>query len=130
LIILAALLHAYGMGKNVLIIDDESDIRFLLKRSLIAHNYTVQEAESLKKGVELFSHYTSDIVILDVNLPDGNGIDYVGQFKTSDNLLLLMSADNDQLTERYRDYGADGFLRKPFNMTDLLSVIQKMPENS
>lgn len=120
----------FFMGRNVLIIDDEADIRFLLKRSLTANNYTVQEAASLRKGMELYDTVSPDIVILDVNLPDGSGIDNAVQFKTHDNLLLLISADNDQLTEHYRDYGADGFLRKPFNMTELLSAIKKMPEST
>jgi len=116
------------MGKLILIVDDESDIRFLLRRFFISNNYQVREADTLKKGVQLFKDIQPDVVILDINLPDGNGIQQAHQFKTDKNILILISADNDQLTKEFVNYDADGFLRKPFTPNDLLRLIDQIQQ--
>jgi DNA-binding response OmpR family regulator len=117
------------MNKKILIIDDEADIRFLLKRALISQNYFVEEAENLKKGMELYNLSQPDIVILDVNLPDGNGIFYARKFKNDKNIVIFISADNDKLIAGYRELGANGFLKKPFVIEQLLDVIEKVQIN-
>jgi len=114
------------MDKKVLIIDDESDTRFLLKRVLTSHHYTVKEAGTLRNGFEVFQKTRPDIIILDVNLPDGSGINYACQFKNSENIVILISADNDQLKENFHNFCASAFLKKPFAATELLAVIEKI----
>lgn len=116
------------MNQKILIIDDEPDIRFLLKRYLVTHQFIVNEAENLKKGISSFTEQSPDIVILDVNLPDGNGIQYACRFKTTDNIVILISADNDQLTQEFENYCASGFLRKPFTPDELLTLINSIQE--
>lgn len=117
------------MSKKILIIDDEADIRFLLKRALTSHNYSVVEAENLKKGLELYSESDPDIIILDVNLPDGNGIYYARKFKSEKNIVIFISADNDKLADGYKELGANGFLKKPFVIDQLLEVINQVQPN-
>ncbi|PBQ32892.1 hypothetical protein CNR22_14290 [Sphingobacteriaceae bacterium] len=117
------------MNKKVLIIDDEADIRFLLKRALTTHKFSVLEAENLKKGVELFNQNQPDIIILDVNLPDGNGIYYARKFKNENNMVIFISADNDKLADGYKELGANGFLKKPFLINQLLEVINNVESN-
>ncbi|MDQ3046226.1 MAG: response regulator [Bacteroidota bacterium] len=116
------------MTQKILIIDDEPDIRFLLKRSLVSHHFTVEEAENLKEGLQKAADSVPDIIILDVNLPDGNGIQFACRFKTENNILILISADNDQLTKEFENYCASGFLRKPFTPSDLISLITQIQE--
>ena len=118
------------MNKKVLIIDDEADIRFLLKRALVSHNYSVVEAENLKKGLELYDQTKPDIIILDVNLPDGNGIYYAKKFKNDQNVVIFISADNDKLAAGYSEAGANGFLKKPFVVEQLLDVIKQVQINT
>lgn len=109
--------------KKILIIDDEADIRFLLKRALSLHHYEVREAENLKQGLEVFDAMSPDIVILDVNLPDGNGIQFAPRFKNKENMVILISADNDQLVVDFEGVGANGFIKKPFVPGELLELI-------
>lgn len=116
------------MGKSILIVDDESDIRFLLRRFFISKNFQVREADTLKKGVLLFRDIHPDVVILDINLPDGNGIQHTHQFKSDNNILILISADNDQLEREFEGYKANGFLRKPFTPNDLLCLIDTIQQ--
>jgi DNA-binding response OmpR family regulator len=118
------------MSKKILIIDDEVDIRFLLKRALKSYDYTVLEAGNLKQGLEVLNENHPDIVILDVNLPDGNGIYYARKFKNNKNIVIFISADNDKLLDGYRELGANGFLKKPFVIEQLLEIINKVQTNT
>jgi DNA-binding response OmpR family regulator len=117
------------MDEKILIIDDEHDTTSLLKRALMAHNYSVSEAENMMRGLELFHSVHPDIVVLDVNLPDENGMKCANQVKNPNNIVILISADNDQLLTNFREYGVDGFLRKPFTPNELLSVIHTVKED-
>ena len=62
-------------SKKILIIDDEEDLRKLLKTFLIPLNYDVHTASTLAEGLELLSEIKPDIIFLDNNLPDGLGWD-------------------------------------------------------
>lgn len=117
------------MNRKILIIDDEADIRFLLKRALTSHKFSVIEAGNLKQGLEMCSQNEPDIIILDVNLPDGNGIYYARKFKNDKNIVIFISADNDKLAEGYKELGANGFLKKPFVINQLLEVINNIQPN-
>lgn len=118
------------MSKKILIIDDEADIRFLLKRALLSYDYSVEEAENLKRGLELYYEINPDIIVLDVNLPDGNGIYYARKLKNDKNIIIFISADNDKLVDGYQDAGANGFLKKPFVIDQLVDVIQRVQINN
>lgn len=117
-------------NKKILIVDDEADIRFLLKRALSSHNYSVLEAGNLKQGLDLFDQSNPDIVILDVNLPDGSGLYYARKFKNEKNIVIFISADNDKLAEGFKELGANGFLKKPFVINQLLDVINNVQINT
>ncbi|MDP1803227.1 MAG: response regulator [Bacteroidota bacterium] len=114
------------MNKKILIVDDEADIRFLLKRALTSQNYSVFEAGNLKQGLEIYNQSNPDIVILDVNLPDGSGIYYARKFKNEKNIVIFISADHDKLAEGYKELGANGFLKKPFVINELLETINQI----
>lgn len=116
-------------NKKILIVDDEADIRFLLKRALASHNYSVAEAGSLKQGLALCNEIDPDIVILDVNLPDGSGLYYARKFKNDKNIVIFISADNDKLADGFKELGANGFLKKPFVINQLLDVINQVHIN-
>ncbi|MFL5753672.1 MAG: response regulator transcription factor [Bacteroidia bacterium] len=113
------------MGRKILIVDDEPDMRSLLKRVLTAHDYSVEEAENIQQGISRFKATFPDIVMLDVNLPDGNGVHYINEFKNDNNIVFLMSADNDHLKEGFREMGVNGFIKKPFVLDELLEIIGK-----
>jgi two-component system, OmpR family, KDP operon response regulator KdpE len=118
------------MGRKILIIDDEPDMRSLLKRVLVSHDYAVEEAESIQQGISMYQQTVPDIVMLDVNLPDGNGVNYVSEFKHQRNTIVLMSADNDHLKDSFREVGVNGFIKKPFEMNELLEVISRKTDVS
>jgi DNA-binding response OmpR family regulator len=92
----------------------------------MANHYEVKDAANLSQGYELLHALTPDIIILDINLPDGNGAQHAMRFKTNQNLLILISADNEQLVNTYMQYKANAFIQKPFTAQELLDVINRL----
>lgn len=70
------------MPATVLIIDDEEPLRKLLSRLVGLEGFTVEEAGTLKAGMQVLQHKVIDILLCDVKLPDGNGVDFVKEVKT------------------------------------------------
>jgi two-component system NtrC family response regulator len=69
--------------KNILIIDDEEKLRHLLARIIKSEGFDVLEAADLKSGFKKLEHNAIDVVLCDVKLPDGNGVDFVQKIKAS-----------------------------------------------
>lgn len=69
--------------KKILIIDDEEKLRSLLSRIVKSEGFEVLEASDLKSGFKKLEHNDIDVVLCDVKLPDGNGVDFVQKIKTS-----------------------------------------------
>lgn len=67
---------------SILIIDDEEPLRKLLKRLLTLESFEVEEAGSLKAGLSLLQHKAVDVILCDVKLPDGSGVDFLKTIKT------------------------------------------------
>ena len=66
---------------NILIIDDGDKLRVLLKRIISAREFTVFEADDLKSGLFQLEHEAVDVIICDVKLPDGNGLQFLEKVK-------------------------------------------------
>jgi len=82
------------MPGNILIIDDEEQLRKLLARIISLEGFTVEHADSLKSGFNILEQKEIDVVLCDVRLPDGNGVDFVKQSKSRYPLLevILLTA--------------------------------------
>jgi CheY-like chemotaxis protein len=118
------------MGKKILVVDDEPD---LLKVTLIRLKKTGYEVYSCTDGQEVFDitrRVMPDLIILDVYLPAINGDDVAKILKKDDKLkhipIILISATTMTLDERARECGADGYLTKPFEPEELISIVKKI----
>jgi len=69
------------MPGNILIIDDEEALRKLLGRIISLEGFHTEQASTLKEGAQILSHKNIDVVLCDVKLPDGNGVDFVKEAK-------------------------------------------------
>jgi two-component system, NtrC family, response regulator len=67
---------------NILLIDDEEKLRHLLKRIIGLEGFTVFEADTLKAGLRILEREPIQVILCDVKLPDGNGIDFIEKVKT------------------------------------------------
>lgn len=108
---------------TVLVVEDERQIRRFLRTALEAEGCRVIEAAGLQEGLEAAGSATCALIVLDLGLPDGNGIELVRGVRTwSDVPVLILSArsQEDDKIEAL-DAGADDYLTKPFGVGELLA---------
>lgn len=114
--------------KNILIVDDEDDIRFLLKEVLNLHNYTTIEAQSAEKGMILLKKEKIDLLLLDMQLPEMNGLEFVQEIRKTDKKLpiIIMTAFHaiEGVVEMMEEE-VQGFIKKPFGIEEVLMKIEK-----
>ncbi len=111
---------------SVLIIDDELPIRRLLKRKLTAQNYRVVEAETAKAGLDLLRSEKPDVVVLDLGLPDTDGIEVISLIRAVSRVpvVVLSSRDDERTKVEALLRGADDYVSKPFGMDELVARLQ------
>ncbi|MEN3261523.1 two-component system response regulator KdpE [Sodalis endosymbiont of Spalangia cameroni] len=112
--------------KTLLIIDDEKHICRFLRTSLESDDIKVFEAETLARGLSTAAARQPDLVILDLGLPDGDGVTFIHEFRQwSDKPIIVLSArvgEDDKIEAL--DAGADDFLCKPFGMGELQARVR------
>ncbi|MBC8145659.1 MAG: response regulator [bacterium] len=108
---------------RVLIVDDEPQIRRFLRQTLSSHGYTMIEAESGKQALQLISSERPDLVILDLGLPDIDGMDLLRRLRewASIPVIVLSVRANENEKIAALDLGADDYVTKPFASGELLA---------
>ena len=114
-------------GKTILIADDEPDILEIISYNLRNEGYETITAKDGNEALQKASVHKPDLIILDIMLPDGNGVDICTEIKSNEATrhipVLLMSANiNNAL--KFNESAAEGFISKPFNIDDLLEKVQ------
>jgi two-component system KDP operon response regulator KdpE len=110
-------------GPRVLIVDDEPQIRRFLRASLQSHDYAVIEAENGKEAVRACTVQRPDLVILDLGLPDMDGLDVISlvrEWSTVPVIVLSIRSDDADKIDAL-DRGANDYVTKPFSMGELLA---------
>jgi two-component system KDP operon response regulator KdpE len=111
---------------TVLVIEDESQMRRFLRASLPPHGYTLIEAPTGRDGIANAGTSNPDIILLDLGLPDTDGIDVTKQLRefTKTPIIILSAREQDQHKVAALDAGADDYLTKPFSVSELLARIR------
>jgi two-component system KDP operon response regulator KdpE len=113
-------------GARILVIDDEHQIRRMLNVALSAHGYSLAEASSGKEGLSQASIFHPDLVVLDLGLPDLDGMDVISRLREWTQVPIIVLSvrerENDKIDAL--DAGADDYLTKPFSMGELLARIR------
>ncbi|ELQ6240512.1 two-component system response regulator KdpE [Cronobacter sakazakii] len=106
---------------SVLIVEDEKEIRRFLRTALESEGLRVYDAETLQRGLIEAATRKPDLVILDLGLPDGDGIDFICDYRQwSQTPVIVLSARSDEQDKiAALDAGADDFLAKPFGIGEL-----------
>jgi two-component system KDP operon response regulator KdpE len=111
---------------KVLVVEDEAEIRRFVRLSLEADGFIVHEADGLKRGLIEAGTRRPDLVVLDLGLPDGDGVDLIRDLRTwSDVPIIVLSArtaEDDKIGAL--DAGADDYLVKPFGSGELLARVR------
>ncbi|MBI2750349.1 MAG: response regulator [Burkholderiales bacterium] len=111
------------MSLRVLVVEDDREIRALMQSSLTVEGFAVQTAVSLSEASALLRNDPPDVVLLDLGLPDGDGLELVRQIRQSQALPIIIISARHQEAQKIQalDAGADDYLVKPFSVGELLA---------
>ena len=108
---------------TVLVIDDEPAIRRFLKATLDVQGWATVEAETAAEGLRMARHHRPDLVLLDLGLPDRDGMDLIDELQAlGEAPILVLTARGDEASKVLAlDRGADDYVTKPFGVPELLA---------
>ena len=111
---------------KIVIIEDDASIRSFMRVLLSAQNYEVLEASNANQGIALVLSVQPDVIILDLGLPDLDGLEVLNQIRTHVNSAIIVVSARDKDTNKIQalDNGADDYLTKPFSAQELLARIR------
>lgn len=112
---------------KILIVEDEPGLSSTIKNYLHSENFTCELAENFATAVEKTELYDYACIILDISLPDGNGLELLKQLKENgknDGVLIVSAKDSIQDKVNGLTLGADDYLPKPFHLSELMARVQ------
>ncbi|MCL6087810.1 MAG: response regulator, partial [Actinobacteria bacterium] len=112
--------------ERILIIDDEKEVRRLLRVTLTAHNFLIDESEDGNTGVRKAAFFKPDLILLDLSLPDIDGLEILKQIRefSAAPIIILSVRENENDKVLALDSGADDYIIKPFSIGELLARIR------
>ncbi|MDK9719319.1 MAG: sigma 54-interacting transcriptional regulator, partial [Trichlorobacter sp.] len=119
------------MKPQILLIEDCAVTRFGIVRYFSKDGYQISEAGSLAEATRLMAEHRFDLIIIDINLPDGNGLDFISAERETQNLvpiIVVTGAGAIPLAVEAMQRGADNFLTKPLDMAALSMSLLKTLE--
>lgn len=119
-------------GTTIVVIDDTSSIRTFLRVSLEDEGAMLHEAATGGAGISLCEAKQPDVVVLDLGLPDMDGMEVLPKIKALDKspiVIILSVRKNRHAFADAKKHGADGYLTKPFMVEDLIELIEEKLES-
>ena len=115
------------MGNNkykILIVEDEANIRSFIKANLETSDYQVLCAETCALGIMMYASHRPDLIVLDLGLPDRDGLDLIQKVRESDTvpIIVLSARSNERDKVEALDLGANDYITKPFGTEELLAL--------
>ncbi len=114
---------------KLLIIEDDASLREIMQRALLAEGYVVECAATYFDACDKIAGYSYDCIMLDIMLPDGNGLRLLEQIKSmgkNDRVIIISARDSLDDKIEGLDLGADDYLPKPFYMAELSARIKSV----
>ena len=114
------------MNEKILLIEDDKNIQRFLRISLETNNYKVIAAENGIEGISLFMTDNPDLILLDLGLPDIDGMEVLSQIRSQSSVATIVVSARGQEQEKVEalDEGADDYITKPFHINELLARVR------
>ena len=111
---------------NILVIEDDKPIRNFITASLLARGYRYIETDKGIEGISLSLAYNPDLIILDLGLPDIDGIEVISKIRewSKTPILIVSARESERQKVEALDKGADDYLTKPFGIGELLARVR------
>ena len=112
--------------KRILLIDDEKSIREVLSLHLKSEGYQIEQAANGAQGLQVIQMFHPHLIILDLGLPDQNGLEILKDLRTWSKVPVIVLTVNDDEKSKVRllDSGADDYLTKPFSSAELTARVR------
>lgn len=117
--------------KKLLVVDDSSFMRMIIKNALKGMNVEIIEAKDGEQGVELFKKEKPDLVTMDVTMPKKTGLEALAEmihFDKEAKIIMCSSMVNQRTDEEAKDAGAVRFIKKPFQDNDFRKIVKEYLE--
>lgn len=116
------------MRKNILIIDDDEDLSFIISEMLENYGYNVSCACSAEAAFDMLSVNTYDLILLDINLPETTGFEVCQKLRNVSSVPVIFASARTSETDRITgfDIGGDDYIPKPYSMKELLSRVNAL----
>lgn len=116
------------MPKQILIIDDDEDLSFIISEMLESYGYGVTCAHDSESAFELLAENTYHLILLDINLPDTTGFELCRELRRISTVPVIFASARTSETDRVTgfDIGGDDYLPKPYSMKELLSRVNAL----
>jgi DNA-binding response OmpR family regulator len=114
---------------KILIVEDDNDLREITTHSLEKERYVVSQAPDYRTALQKIEDYDYDCILLDIMLPDGNGLDLLAELHAQGkhtNVIILSAKDSLEDKVNGLDLGADDYLPKPFHLAELHARIKSL----
>lgn len=114
---------------KILVIEDERALREIIQKALEKEHFLVEFADSYQAALGKIGIYSYDCILLDIMLPDGNGLkllELMKREKIRDNVIIVSAKDSLEDKIKGLDLGADDYLAKPFHLTELIARIRSV----
>ena len=114
---------------KILVIEDESEMKGLITQFLEEENYVVEGASNFSNGLDKIISYDYDCILLDIMLPDGNGLELLEELRNldkADSVIIISAKDSIDDKVNGLNLGADDYLTKPFQITELNARIKSV----
>lgn len=118
---------------KILIVEDEPSLRELMCRELQRENHVVERAATYREADEKLAGYSYDCILLDIMLPDGNGLRLLEELKRQgrrENVIIISARDAIEDKVEGLELGADDYLPKPFHLMELSARIRSVARRS
>lgn len=118
------------MGKRILIVDDDAMNRKLAGMMLKKQQYETETAESGAEGIERIRQEAFDVLLLDVEMPEKNGIETLRELRGKNlgsgmKVLFLTGNEESEVADAIAELGADGYIKKPFLPQELIDAVAR-----
>lgn len=116
------------MKNNILIIDDDDDLSFVITDMLEGYGYKVTSAVTAGEAFDLLGEHSYDLILLDINLPDSTGFELCRELRRVSSVPVIFASARTSESDRISgfDIGGDDFLPKPYSMAELFSRIKAL----
>ena len=116
------------MNYKILLVDDDTDLSFIISETLTKYGYIVKCAYSEEMAYEVLENNTFNIIILDINLPDSTGFSICKEIRKNSSVPIIFASARSSATDRVDglEMGGDFYLSKPYSIKELLATLNAL----